>query len=278
MSLLLGRPVAQKILAGVASRIRERKLSPGLAVLLVGKDPASHLYVSFKVKAARETGVRLEKFLFPQSAEVQAILDCLDVLNARRDIHGILVQLPLPSGFPTDEIIARLDPRKDTDGFHPATMTRFLEGDVTACPVFPRAVFELLLSTGEHFSGKTGLVLANSDTLGKMMGRVLSSFGMVGDYILSSEEKDMRQRKIKEADVIVTACGIPNLITGSMVREGVIVIDGGIAERRDGKVVGDVERASVLAKAAFLSPVPGGVGPVTVACLLARVTEAAVKK
>lgn len=277
MALLFGKPVADKILRKIRAKITEQKLAPGLGVILVGDDPASHLYVGFKEKAAEKVGIRLEKNLLPAQASVSEVFQAIDAYNAREDIHGILVQIPLPPGFPTDEIIDRIAPEKDTDGFHQKTMERFMGGDITACPVFPRAVFELLLSTGANLSGKVGLVLANSEILGKMMGKVLSSFGMVGDYILASEEEGLRGKKIGEADVIVTACGLPGLITGSMVREGVIIIDGGITER-EGKVVGDVDRKSVLEKGTMLSPVPGGVGPVTVACLLARVTEAALKK
>lgn len=277
MALLFGKPVADKILRKIRAKITEQKLAPGLAVILVGDDSASHLYVGFKEKAAEKVGIRLEKSLLPATASVSEVFQAIDAYNDREDIHGILVQIPLPPGFPTDKIINRILPEKDTDGFHQKTLERFLAGDITACPVFPRAVFELLLSTGANLSGKAGLVLANSEVLGKMMGKVLSSFGMEGDYILSSEDEGLRQRRVKEADVIVTACGLPGLITGSIVKEGVIIIDGGITER-EGKVVGDVDRESVLEKAVTLSPVPGGVGPVTVACLLARVTEAALKK
>ncbi len=273
MILLSGKPVADKILRGIRSRIKAHGITPGLAIILVGEDPASHLYVNLKVATAAKVGVHLEKYLLPASSHSETILEAIKRFNTRPDIHGIIVQLPLPEGLPTDKIISTINPEKDTDGFHPATLERFLAGDITACPVFPRAVFELLLATGQKFQGKTGLVLANSDILGKMMGQILSSFGMTGDYILSAEDRGLREDMMKKADVIVSACGIPGLITGDLVKSGVVIIDGGITEQK-GVAVGDVERESTEIKAAFLSPVPGGVGPVTVACLLARVTEA----
>lgn len=277
MILLHGKPVADKLLTETKARIEYAHIIPGLAVILVGDDAPSHLYVNLKEKAAQSIGIHFEKYVFPKTSGNEEIFARIEELNSRSDINGIIVQLPLPLGLPTDEIIARIDPRKDTDGFHPETVKQFLAGKSSACPVFPRAMIELLRSAEENYTGKKGLVIANSELLGKMLTQALDNEKLQAEYILSKEKIEIISTKTKEARVIFTACGIPNLITGDMVSEDVIVIDGGISHL-NGKVVGDVERASVEKKACHLSPVPGGVGPVTVATLLARVTEQALTK
>lgn len=277
MPLLYGKPVADKILAETKGRIQKSGIAPGLAVILIGDDASSHLYVNLKEKAAQEIGIHFEKHFFPETISCGEIFKRIEELNRRDDIHGIIVQLPLPLGFPTDEIIAAIDPKKDTDGFHQETVMRFLLGEHDACPVFPRAMIELLRLGKGYYLGEKGLVIANSELLGKVMVRALLLEGLQAEYILSNEKSETILAKTRDARVILTACGIPDLITGAMISEDVIVIDGGISYR-DRKVVGDVERVSVEKKARFLSPVPGGVGPVTVATLLARVTDAALKK
>lgn len=276
MALLYGKPVADKILTETKGRIETALVVPGLAVILIGEDVPSHLYVGLKEKAAQAIGIHFEKHFFSGEASPRVIFERIAELNARDYIHGIIVQLPLPLGLPTDEIIAHIDPAKDTDGFHPETLTRFLSGQYDACPVFPRAVVELLHETKQAFHGEKGLVLANSALLGKVMVQALALEGLAGEYVLSSEKKEIIVEKTKQARVVVTACGVANFITGEMLSPDAIVIDGGIAHIGN-TVVGDVQRKSVENKIAFLSPVPGGVGPVTVASLLARVTDAALK-
>lgn len=274
MALLYGKPVADKILAETKERIGTAHIVPGLAAILIGDDSSSHLYVNLKESAAQEIGIRFEKHSFPETISPGEIFTCIEELNRRDDIHGIIVQLPLPRGFPTDEIIAHIDPKKDADGFHQETVTQFLSGKDDACPVFPRAMIALLRLGKGYYIGEKGLVLANSELLGKVMTQALALEGLRAEYVLSKEEPKILSEKTRDAHVILTACGIPDLITGEMISENTIVIDGGISER-DGKIVGDADRESVEKKARLLSPVPGGVGPVTVATLLARVTELA---
>lgn len=269
--------MADKLLAETKARIEYAHIIPGLAVILVGDDAPSHLYVNLKEKAAQSVGIHFEKYVFSKTSGSEEIFARIEELNLRSDINGIIVQLPLPLGLPTDEIIARIDPHKDTDGFHPETVKQFLAGESGACPVFPRAMIELLLSAEENYNGEKGLVIANSELLGKVLAQALANEGLQAGYILSKEKLEIIAAKTKSARVIFTACGIPNFITGEMISENAIIIDGGISHL-NGKVVGDVERASVEKKARYLSPVPGGVGPVTVATLLARVTEAAIVK
>lgn len=277
MALLYGKLVADKLLAETKERIKEADVTPGLAVILIGDDAPSHLYVSLKEKAAQSVGIHFEKYIFSKTSSSEEIFKRIEDLNLRDDIHGIIVQLPLPLGLPTDGIIAHIDPSKDTDGFHPETVKQFLAGEQNKCPVFPRAMIELMLSVGGNYTGEKGLVLANSELLGKVLAQALANEGLQAEYILSKEKFEIISAKTKKARVIFTACGISNLITGEMILENVIVIDGGISHL-NGKVVGDVERESVEKKVRYLSPVPGGVGPVTVATLLARVTEAAIVK
>lgn len=274
MALLYGKPVADQILAETKARIQTVGIVPGLAAILVGDDASSHLYVSLKEKAAVEIGIHFEKHLFPETVPASEILAAIAVLNERSDIHGIIVQMPLPAGFAPDAIIAAIAPQKDADGFQEATVARFLAGDSAACPVFPRAMLALLRHGKGYYLGDTGLALVNSDLLGKVLVEALLLEGLQAEYVLSNEQPDIIAEKVKKAHVILTACGIPGFITGDMIAAEAIVIDGGISQQ-EGRVVGDADRASVETKVRFLTPVPGGVGPVTVATLLARVTDAA---
>lgn len=274
MELLRGNLVAEKLDALTKARIEEGGIMPGLAVILVGEDKPSHIYVGLKEASAKRLGIRFEKHLFPQDVLEKEVRARISELNARPDIHGIIVQLPLPGSLEADRIIASIDPEKDTDGFHPMTLERFLAGDRSACPVFPRAIIELIRSSGEVLSGKRGLVLANSDLLGKVMVQALENEGIRGSYLLSfAPEGEIRESSLS-ADVVISACGRGHFISAGMLRDGAIVIDGGISYEGS-KILGDIDHKSLQGKPGFVTPVPGGVGPVTVAALLARVAEAA---
>ena len=276
MQLLYGKPVAEKILSVTKERIKQSGITPGLAVILVGDDIPSHKYVELKKEAALRLGIHFERHFFPQAASPQEIFERIEALNKQESIHGIIVQLPLPLGSPTDEIILRIDPKKDTDGFHPETIRRFLAGDKEACPVFPRALIELLREAKQELKGETGLALSNSQLMGQVLSQALHLEGLESQYVLGSAARETLTLEAKKARVIMSACGTLKRITGEMTREDAIILDGGIVYV-DGQVAGDVDRESVENKAAYLSPVPGGVGPVTVATLLARVTAAALK-
>ncbi|OGI21798.1 MAG: hypothetical protein A2808_01800 [Candidatus Moranbacteria bacterium RIFCSPHIGHO2_01_FULL_55_24] len=276
MELLYGKPVAEKILAETKRRIGESGIRPGLAVILVGNDRPSHLYVGIKEREAMKAGILFEKKIFPEDVSEEVVISALQSLNSRKDIHGIIVQLPLPEGLDADRIIDTISPEKDTDGFHRETLKRFLSGEKEACPVFPRAIVELLHAAGEALPGKKGLVIANSKLLGEAIAEALRGEGVESRYLLSSEDEQTIRRELADADVVVSALGKGRSLTCDMLRQGAIVIDGGVGYE-NGKVVGDVDKESVSGKIGFLTPVPGGVGPVTVATLLARVTEAALK-
>lgn len=277
MTLLSGKIIAERILLDLKQRIEESSFQPGLAAVLVGDYIESHKYVALKEERAKQIGIQFEKHLFPATVTRDELLRVLYTLNQRQDIHGILVQLPLPEGLPTDEIIAALIPEKDVDGFHPETLRRFLAGERELCPVFPRAVVELIRATGAVLHGEQGIAIVNSDILGKVMQQALALEGLQAEYVLSSIGKNGIAERTAQARVIVTACGIPNLLTANMLSSEAIVIDGGNVHV-DGKVRGDVEREEVEQKVAWLSPVPGGVGPLTIAFLLARTTDLALTK
>src|SRR3989339_845165 len=166
MTLLYGKPVADEITAKTKKLIESKGITPGLAVILVGENNASHLYVRLKEKAAQDVGINFEKFLFDVTVKKEELISLINTLNNRSDINGIIVQLPLPEGLNTGEIISQINPQKDADGFHEVTLKNFLNGDKEECPVFPRAIIELLRSSGENNSGKKGVVLVNSDIFG----------------------------------------------------------------------------------------------------------------
>lgn len=276
MQLLFGKPVAEKIHAEIQKRTEQLSLRPGLAVVLIGSDPASHLYVNLKEKAALADGIRFEKHLFTEQSAESEIIKCIETLNRDSAVHGIIVQYPLPAGFDADHIIESIDPKKDVDGFHRENIDAFLEGDQSRIPVFPEALLEVLQSSGESCNGKRATVLVNSEYFGRALVKACENLGMK-TVSVSAEEKLSRCAAILESDVVLTACGIPGIIDGSCLVPGSIVIDGGIAEK-DGKIVGDVDAEKASPKIRFLSPVPGGVGPVTIACLLRKVVDRAEAK
>ncbi|MBP5993556.1 MAG: bifunctional 5,10-methylenetetrahydrofolate dehydrogenase/5,10-methenyltetrahydrofolate cyclohydrolase [Candidatus Moranbacteria bacterium] len=276
MQLLYGKPVAERIQEEIRGRVAGLPMRPGLGVVLVGDDPASHLYVDLKAKAAAALGIRLEQHVFKVTDTEAAVLECIDALNHDDTIHGIIVQLPLPSGFDTDRVIAAIDPEKDADGFHQSNIEAFLTGESSSAPVFPEALIEMLRSSGEVLEGKQALVIAHSEYFGGVLQKACENIGLRADVLLSSM-LDSQREKISVADIILTASGMPGSIDGSVIASGTIIVDGGIA-KWDGRVVGDVDAESVADKAGFLSPVPGGVGPVTIACLLRRVVALAEAK
>lgn len=272
MPLLSGKILADRILTELKEEIGRLSVRPGLAAILVGDYIESHKYVDLKEERAKEIGMYFEKYLLPSTASEEEILAAVETLNQRKDIHGIIVQLPLPEHLPTDKIVATIDPRKDVDGFHQTTLNKFFSGDKEACPVFPRAVIELIRSAGIHFQGERGLAVVNSPLLGEILSEALILEGLQASYVLSDVGKEKITEQTREAKVIVTACGIPDLITGEMIIDNPIIIDGGNVHV-GGKVRGDVNREAALQKGAWLTPVPGGVGPLTIAFLLKKTVD-----
>lgn len=274
--LLSGQIVAKKIFKATQLRIQENQLTPGLGVILVGDDAPSHLYVSIKEKKAHELGIHFDKKVFPSDVDEEEVIEVIQEWNEKAETHGIIVQLPLPEHLNTDRIIASIEPSKDTDGFHPETVTKFLAGDKSRLPVFPRAMIELVRSAPES-TRKVGLALVNSTLMGEVLARALQDEGLQVQYILKQESEKIPDT-LKQADVILSATGDASSLSTFDCKDGAVIIDGGISYDAKGRVIGDVTRDDgVYREDIWVTTVPGGVGPVTVAVLLARVTEAALR-
>lgn len=269
MKLLNGKKVADAILKDIASKIKAKKIKPGLAVVLIGKDEASKIYVKIKNKKAEEIGITFSLLLFDEKYSEKKIIEKIKELNNDKKINGIIVQLPLPKKFNTQKIINTIDPKKDVDGFHPKNVRLFLKGGGEVFPVFPRAILKLIEASKIKLGSKKAIVIANSKLFGAIMIEALRRKKIKGKYIL---KKDISENlnKMKKADILITAVGLREIINGGMLRKDMIVIDGGIIKEKE-KIFGDVDFDSVKKIAGFVTPVPGGVGPVTVACLLENV-------
>lgn len=275
MKRLDGTMLANQMKETLKERVTKMKSVPGLGVVLVGNNPASKLYVDLKEKSAKDIGVSVRKKIFPENVSEREVIAAIESYNWDASVHGILVQLPLPDHLNIDTIIHAIRPEKDADGFHPENEERFLSDKGGFFPVFPRAIFELVKFSGELLDGKQAIIVANSDRFGEMMVRVLERAGVSARYVLSNTIDVLQMvARLHRADILVTAVGKPGIITAEHVRPGAIVIDGGITKVGD-RVLGDVDAESFANIPGFLSPVPGGVGPVTIACLLTNVVEAA---
>lgn len=276
MHLIYGKPIAERVICEAKEMVEKAGIRPGLAVVMIGLDPASEIYVGLKEKAAEEIGIHFEKHILPEAIETKDVQALIQELNLRSDIHGIIVQLPLPPSLDTDAIIATIDPKKDADGFHPETVDQFLAGAVNVPPVFPRAILALLQSTPASLSGKRGIVFANSMLFARVVEKMIAPFGVtIENSVTLGEEQALNQ--LSSFDIVISAKGNPNFLKGSMVKPGAIVIDGGIT-RVEGVVVSDADRPTFEKIDGFITPVPGGVGPLTVAFLMSRVIELALAK
>jgi len=269
MEILDGKKIAAKKLLALKESIAKSGREPQFAVILVGDDEASHLYVKLKEKAAKEVGIELRKYLFAENAVQEEILTCVNFLNSDVDTDGIIVQMPLPEHLNANEIIAAIDPEKDVDGFHEENVVAFSNGSEKVWPVFPRALMLLLENTDVRLSDKSVSLVVNSQRFGEVLAIACERYSM-RPHIVLEKQLACQQAQILASDVVITACGKPGIITGQYIKKDTIIIDGGISTK-DGKTVGDVDVSSVEKKASYLSLVPGGVGPVTIACLLENV-------
>lgn len=276
MKLLKGKKVADKILKEIERNIKKYNLKPALAVILVGDDKSSEIYVKLKEKAAKRIGIAFRLFKFKKTASENAIINTIKKLNQNKKISGIIVQLPLPRKFNTQKIINTIDIGKDADGFHPRNVREFIKYRAVVWPVFPHAIARLIKSSGIKIENKKSVVLANSIRFGEVMKAALRNKRMKAEYILVKNLKNSL-KKIKSSDIVVSALGKPGFIAGAMIKKNAVVIDGGIT-KVGGKVLGDVDFESVKKVVGYLTPVPGGVGPVTIACLLENVYLAAKKQ
>lgn len=271
-----GKAMAEAVRREVAEEARRLPQRPGLAVVLVGDDPASQVYVRGKEKAAAEAGFKSVLDKRPADLTQDELLDIVRGHNADPTIHGYLVQLPLPKGIDPDVVTDAIDPRKDVDGFHPVNQGLLLRGTPRVVPATPRGVVEMLTRSGHPPAGKRVVVVGRSNIVGKPLAAALLAKGKEGDATVTvahSRTPDL-PAVCREADILVAAIGQPRFITKDMVRPGAVVIDVGM-NRVDGKLVGDVDYDAVKDVASAITPVPGGVGPMTIACLLRNTLDAA---
>lgn len=256
-----------------AAKLTEEGNRPGLAVIIVGDNPASEIYVRNKVKACDEVGIHSEVHHFSGDAKQEAVLDCIDALNADTHIHGILVQLPLPDHFEDLQVITSIAVDKDVDGFHLYNVGALMTGNTHFAPCTPSGVMLMLERYQIAIEGKHAVVVGRSNIVGKPMAMMLLERGATVT-ICTSKTVDLAQF-IRSADILVVAAGKPQMITADMVKPGAAVIDVGINRMPDGSLCGDIAFASVKEVAGYITPVPGGVGPMTITMLLCNTILAA---
>ena len=278
MEILDGKKLSNKIRNEVkieADKLKSYGVTPGLAVILVGNDPASQVYVNMKAKACKESGIYSIVHEFPESISENELLDTIKRINQNPNIHGLLIQLPLPKHIDTTKVLEAVAPEKDVDGFHPYNVGRLVAGLDSFAPCTPLGVMELFKEYNIDVKGLNACVVGASNIVGKpMQALLLNQFATVDIcHIYTKNLKEHTER----ADIVVVGVGKPNLIRADMVKEGAIVVDIGINRLENGKLVGDVDFENVSKKASFITPVPGGVGPMTIAMLLKNTIKAAKK-
>ncbi|MDF1764579.1 MAG: bifunctional methylenetetrahydrofolate dehydrogenase/methenyltetrahydrofolate cyclohydrolase FolD [Oleibacter sp.] len=268
--LIDGKAKAESIREAIRIRVDTRlaagKRAPGLAVILVGHDPASEVYVAHKRKDCEQVGIISKAYDLPDTTSQEELIALIDSLNAASDVDGILVQLPLPAGLKADEILERIDPTKDVDGFHPFNVGRLAQRIPLLRPCTPAGIVDLLDDTGIDITGKHAVIVGASNIVGRPMGLELL---LKGCTVTTCHRftQDLASF-VKQADIVIVAVGKPGIVKGAWIKEGAIVIDVGINRLDNGKLIGDVDFAAAAERASFITPVPGGVGPMTRAKLL----------
>ena len=276
MALLLdGRVVAAKVQAAVAeeaSGLRARGVTPTLAVVLVGQDPASRVYVQRKRATAQSLGIRAVDHLYPDGLAEGHLLGLIRELNADRSVHGILVQLPLPAGIDEDRVLAAVDPSKDVDGFHPENLGRLLAGTPSVVPCTPAGVLEILDYYGVELKGAEAVMVGRSRIVGKPLSQLLLARHATVT-VCHTRTRDLAAHT-RRAEVLLVAAGRPAVVTGEMVRDDAVVVDVGVNRLPDGRLAGDVDATTVAPRVRAITPVPGGVGPMTIAMLMKNTVAA----
>lgn len=271
-----GRAVSKAVRERVAAQtaiLKEKGITPGLAVIIVGDDSASHVYVNNKKKACEEVGIRSFEFALDASTTQEELNTLVRALNDREDVNGILCQLPLPKGLDDKQVIALIDPKKDVDAFHSVNVGKIMIGDYNFLPCTPAGVMELIHSTGVEVAGKNAVVIGRSNIVGKPMAMLLLHENATVT-IAHSKTKELAA-VCAGADILVAAVGIAKFVTADMVKAGAVVIDVGMDRDENGKLCGDVDFEAVCEKAGYITPVPGGVGPMTISMLLENTLTAA---
>ena len=272
-----GKLISAQIREEIAQKVIEYNKKtgklPGLAVIIVGEDPASQVYVRNKKKACEQVGFYSRVYELPQTTTQKELNDLVEKLNGDEQIHGILVQLPLPKHLNEEEVLLKIDPQKDVDAFHPYNVGRITIGNPKFLPCTPAGIMQLLLRSGIEIAGKECVVVGRSNIVGKPMALLLlAENGTV--TVCHSKTRELAD-VCRRADILVAAIGKADFFTADMIKEGAVVIDVGMNRRADGKLTGDVDFASVEPKASYITPVPGGVGPMTITMLLQNTLWAA---
>ena len=277
--ILDGRRIAEDLLDALKQRVDARtaagKPPPGLAVVLVGNDPASAVYVRNKRRAAEKVGIRALDFDLPEATSEAELLSLVDRLNADPAVHGILVQLPLPGIPDANRLIHRIDPRKDVDGFHPENVGHLALRTFGLRPCTARGITTLLAYTDRPVRGASATIVGVSNHVGRPMALELLIAGCTVTSCHKFTPPDVLERSVRQADILIVAVGRPGLVPGEWVKPGAVVIDVGINRLEDGRLVGDIGFEAACARASWITPVPGGVGPMTVATLMQNTLEAA---
>lgn len=275
--LIDGKLISKKVKDEVREKtqaLKERGIVPGLAVIIVGEDPASQIYVRNKQRACEEVGFESYKYALPESTTQQELLELIKKLNDDKSVNGILCQLPLPKHIDESTVINNILPEKDVDAFHPVNVGKIMIGDYSFLPCTPAGVMELIASTGTEITGKECVVVGRSNIVGKPMAMLLlHKSGTV--TVCHSKTVDLKAQ-CKRADILVAAVGVSKLIKGDMVKEGAVLIDVGMNRDENGKLCGDIDFESCKDKASYITPVPGGVGPMTIAMLMKNTLTAAI--
>ncbi|MBE6693339.1 MAG: bifunctional methylenetetrahydrofolate dehydrogenase/methenyltetrahydrofolate cyclohydrolase FolD [Ruminococcaceae bacterium] len=272
-----GKAISAEVRAEIAANTRrlieKTGITPGLAVIIVGEDPASQVYVRNKRRACEEVGFYSEAYELPEATSQEELEALVERLNGDKNIHGILVQLPLPKHLDEEKILLKISPDKDVDAFHPYNVGRIMIGNYDFLPCTPAGVMELIHRSGVSVGGKECVVVGRSNIVGKPMAMLLlHDNGTV--TVCHSRTKDLAE-VTRRADILVAAIGKADFFTADMVKEGAVVIDVGMNRRADGKLTGDVDFESVSQVASYITPVPGGVGPMTITMLMKNTLKAA---
>lgn len=267
-----GKAISAKVKEEVKAEVERDGLNVGLAVVIVGDDPASRVYVNNKKKACEFCGIKSFEYALPEETTEKELLDLVDTLNADKNVNGILVQLPLPAHLDEKKVIERISPLKDVDAFHEQNVGKIMIGNYAFLPCTPAGCMELIHSTGTTVAGKECVVIGRSNIVGKPMAMLLlHENGTV--TVCHSKTKNLAE-VCRRADILVAAVGRPNFVTADMVKDGAVVIDVGINRLDTGKLCGDVKFDEVSEKAGYITPVPGGVGPMTIAMLMKNTVTA----
>ncbi len=272
MNIIDGKAVSQSVKERVRDEIAEKGLKIGLAVIIVGNNQASRVYVNNKKKACEFCGITSYEYALPEETTEEQLLELVETCNADKNINGILVQLPLPSQINEKTVIEHIDPNKDVDAFHAVNVGKIMIGEYSFLPCTPAGIMELIHSTGTEVSGKECVVIGRSNIVGKPMGMLLlHENGTV--TICHSKTKNLAE-VCRRADILVAAVGKAGFVTSDMVKEGAVVIDVGMNRNAEGKLCGDVDFENVAPKCSYITSVPGGVGPMTIAMLMENTLRA----